>query len=571
MSTRAQEGGKARRFLGFRSAFLLIWMLGACQRAAPLATAPQVVVPAGTLRVAEKPIDARRIKGTGSLGKSVVLAVEPGIAGDRISTLLEVPKDDCVVVIARGSESVEDLDLLAYGEDGTPLGSDEAPDREPSLLVCPPHPGRILLAARIAQGHGIVAIGSERVAPALAAKAAVRYAVKNREAGDTARLKAWPGLDALVMRERQRVGGKFQDLRRVALALDATVATTLPATIDAGRCVHGLFIPSDDVSHLDVAALDDQGRILGRAVGSGRQRALVVCSPITTEIAFEIRPHAGRGLAVAALSRSVPGTESEIEGEVVRRDVYPSQGLPDALKALTARLKKLGYGPPSVAVPKLDLAVGRRNSSQLELRGGCTRIDIVGAAPLRGLDTRLWSDSGQLRAAGSGGGAVTLFGCGSGKLRLDTSALIGPGPVGVVTEAEPDAPAELARLPLAGGRLVSRMLARGVLQRASAIGKVTELGLSAEQLSTQLVMVPIDRCLDLNVAIQGPAAGVELRAVDADNGVELDSSVGEAAASARLCAYGRGPLGSLNARVEVKTVGGTAQALFATRLLSPAD
>jgi hypothetical protein len=550
--------------------FALLLGLAACKRAAPLAQAPQAAPP-GVMRVAKKPLDARGLKGTGSLGNSVMLAVEPGIAGDRISTLLEVPKGDCVVVIARGSESVEDLDLLAYGEDGAPLGSDEAPDREPSLLICPPHPGRILLAARIAQGHGIVAVGSERVAPALAAKAAVRYAVKSREAGDTARLKAWPGLDALILRERERVGGKFQDLRRVALALDATVATTLPATVDAGRCVHGLFIPSDDVSHLDVAALDDQGRILGRAVGSGRQRALVVCSPITTEISFEIRPHAGRGLAVAALSRSVAGTEAQIEGEIVRRDVYPSTDLASELKAVAARLKKLGYGPPGVAVAKLELGVGRRSSSQLELRAGCTRIDVVGAAPLRGLDARLWTDSGQLRAVGSGGGSVTLFGCGAGKLRLDSSAVLGPGPISIVTENESDVPAELSRWPLAGGRLVSRMLARGVLLRPNAIGKVLELSLSAEQLSTQVIMVPIDRCLDIDVAIEGPAAGVELRAVEVDSGLELDASVGDAAASVRLCAYGRGALGSLNARVELRTVSGTAHALLATRMLSPAE
>ncbi|MES1188930.1 MAG: hypothetical protein ABUL60_34255 [Myxococcales bacterium] len=548
----------------------LLFGAGGCQRAAPLAPPPRMA-PAGSLRVAEKPLDPRRLKGATSFGNSVMLAVEPGIAGDRISTLLEVPKDDCVVVIARGSESIEDLDLLAYGEDGTPLGSDEAPDREPSLLICPPHPGRIVLAARIAQGHGIVAVGSERVPPALAAKAAVRYAVKSREQGNSARLKAWPGLDALVLRERERVGGKFQDLRRVALALDATVATTLPATIDAGRCVHGLFIPSDDVSHLDVAALDDQGRVLGRAVGSGRQRALVVCSPVTADISFEIRPHAGRGLAVAALSRSVAGTESEIEGEVLRRDVYPSRDLASELKDVAARLKKLGYGPPNVAVAKLELGVGRRSPTSLSLRDGCTRIDIVGAAPLRGLDARLWSDTGQLRAAGSGGGALTLFGCGAGKLRLDTSALLGPGAVTVVTETESDVPAELSRLPLAGGRLVSRMLARGVLLRANAIGKVSELSLSAEQLVTQPVMVPLDRCLDIDVAIEGPAAGVELRAIEADSDVELEASVGESAASVRLCAYGRGPLGSLNARIELKTVSSTARALLATRLLSPAE
>ena len=551
------------------AAFLALGLV-ACQKPAPLAPTPRSA-PTGRLQVAQKPLDPRRFDRTGSLGSSVVLAVEAGIAGDRVSTLLEVPQADCVVVIARGSQSIEDLDLLAYGEDGTPLGSDEAPDREPSLLICPPHPGRILLAARIAQGHGIVAIGSEGVTPALAAKAAVRYAVKARDPGDPARLKAWPGLDDLILRERARVGGKFQDLRRVALALDASVSTTLPASIDAGGCVHGLFIPSDDVSHLDVAALDDQGRILGHAVGSGRQRSLVVCSPVATEISFEIRPHAGRGLAVAALSRSIAGTEAEIEGEVLRRDVYPRADAASELKALAARLKKLGYTTAPAPQAKVDLRIGRHSSTRLDLRPGCTRIDVVGAAPLRGLDARLWSDAGQLRASGSGGGNVTLFGCGSGKVRLDTSAVLGAGAVSIVTETEPDVPAELSRSPLAGGRLVSRMLARGVLLRPSAIGKVSELALSAEQLSTVSVMVPLDRCLEVDVGIEGPAAGVELRAVEADSDLELDSAVGEAAASTRLCAYGRGSRGSLNVRIELRTTGGTAHALFATRLLAPAD
>lgn len=543
--------------------------LVACQRQAPLAIAPHTVPPQN-LRVSEQPLDPRRIKGAGNFGDSVMLAVEAGVAGDRVSTLLEVPKSECTVVIARGSETVEDLDLLAYGEDGAPLGSDEASDRQPSLLICPPHPGRIVLAARIAQGHGLVAVGAQRVAPALASKAAERYQVKARGTNDAARVKAWPGLDTTIERERERVGGKFQDLRRVALALDATAPTTLAATIDAGRCVHGLFIPSEDVSHLDVAALDDQGRILGRAVGSGRQRALVVCSPITTEIAFEVRPHAGRGLAVAALSRSVPGTESEIDGEVIRRDVYPSGDAKRELAATLSRLKKWGYqpGPP---LTQLELRIGRRTSYPLTLGGGCTRIDLVGAAPLRGLDARLWSDTGALRAVGAGGGSATLFACGGGKLRLDASALLGAGSVRVLTQREAAVPAELERLPLAGGRLVSRMVSRGVLLRADAIGKVTELSLSAERLTTVPVLVPLDRCVDVNVAVQGPAAGVELRAVEQDTELELDSAVGENAVSTRLCGYDRGARGSLNARIELRAVSATASALVATRLLSPAD
>lgn len=540
-----------------------------CASSAPLSPAPATGT--GQLRVSDQPLNPRRMKGAESFGNSALLAVEPGIAGDRVVSVLEVPAADCAVVIARGSETIEDLDLLAYGEDGSALGSDEAPDREPSLLICPPHPGRVVLAARIAQGHGIVALGSERVAPAQAQAAGRRYKVKPRDPGDPERLKAWPGLDALIVRERARVGGKFQDLRRVALALDSGAPTTLPASIEAGRCVHALFIPSDDVAHLDVAALDDQGRVLGRAYGSGRQRSLVVCSPAATEIAFEVRPHSGRGLAVAALSRSVAGTEGEIQGEVVRRDVYPG-GTPEAeLASLGERLKRLGYPSPSLKATRADLHVGQRLAVPLTLASGCTRIDIVGASPLRGLDARLWSEAGALRAAGSGGGNVTLFSCADGKRRLDLSAELSPGPVNVVLQREADVPPELSRTPLAASRLVARMVARGALLRVNAIGKPSELALGAEQLTRVPVQVPADRCLEVDVAIEGAATGVELRVRDVDSGVELDSAVGETAASARLCAYRRVGLGSLNARLELRTVSGSARALLATRLLAPAD
>ncbi len=544
-------------------------LLSACQKQAPVVVLPHTQPPQN-LRVSERPLDPKRIKGARALGDSALLAVEPGIAGDRVTTLLEVPVSDCVVVIARGSESIDDLDLLAYGEDGAPLGSDEASDREPSVMICPPHPTRVLVAARIAQGHGIVAVGAERFPPALASKAAARYAVKPRDPGDSARLKAWPGLGALIVRERARVGGKFQDLRRVALALDASVPTTLPTSIEAGGCVHALFVPSDDVSHLDVAALDDEGRILGRAVGSGRQRALVVCSPVASDISFEIRPHAGRGLAVAALSRSVAGTESQIEGEILRRDVYPSGSVDAELKAAGARLEELGY-KPARPVAKLGLKLGRRTSTPLPLAGGCTRIDVIGGAPLRGLDARLWTDSGQLRASGSAGATTTLFACGAGKLRLDTAATLNPGPARVLLQREADVPAELSNAPLAGGRLLARMIARGALFRPSAIGKVSELALSAEQLTSVPLLVPLDRCLEVDVGIEGSAAGVELRALENATALELDSAVGEGAASTRLCAKGPGASGSLNARLELRTTGGSARALLATRLLSPAD
>ena len=63
-------------------------------------------------KVAGKP-DARQWMRLPAQGNAQVLAVEAGVAGDRISALLEVPETDCAVLISRGTTSVDDVDLFA--------------------------------------------------------------------------------------------------------------------------------------------------------------------------------------------------------------------------------------------------------------------------------------------------------------------------------------------------------------------------------------------------------------------------------------------------------------------------
>ncbi|HEV8549713.1 MAG TPA: hypothetical protein VGQ57_11810, partial [Polyangiaceae bacterium] len=139
-------------------------------------------------------------------GQAVVLAVEGGVAGDRVSSLLEVPEGQCTIAIARATPSVDDVDLFAYGEDGAVLGSDEGSDKSPALLVCPPHPRRILLVARIAAGHGLVALGAEPVNVRDAERAANAYGVRYRPGEIAKRMSIWPGLDEKLEEHRRRIG-----------------------------------------------------------------------------------------------------------------------------------------------------------------------------------------------------------------------------------------------------------------------------------------------------------------------------------------------------------------------------
>ncbi|HEY3495855.1 MAG TPA: hypothetical protein VGK73_14255, partial [Polyangiaceae bacterium] len=240
--------------------------------------------------------DARAWLDKQAGGDAEVLVVEGGVAGDRVSSLLEVPEGDCAIAIARATPSVDDVDLFAYGEDGAMLGSDEASDRSPALLICPPHPRRIMLLARIAAGHGLVAIGAQRVGLKDAERAAAAYGVRYRPGEIARRMTVWPGLDERLEQHRRSVGGSWVDVRRVAVPLDARTPTRVSASVEAERCLDVLIAPSDEVAALDVVVLDEEGRILGRTENAGRDRAVVVCSPAPASITLELRPHAGIGL-----------------------------------------------------------------------------------------------------------------------------------------------------------------------------------------------------------------------------------------------------------------------------------
>src|SRR6185295_11828266 len=135
-----------------------------------------------------------------------------GVAGDRIATLVDLPTTSCGVFIARGTDSVEDLDLMVYGEDGAELGMDEGADKTPAVLVCPPHPARVYVSARVAAGHGLVALGVERLPPQDAERAASAYHAHQRSGEADARLANWPGLAERIAEHRQRLGGKWTDV-----------------------------------------------------------------------------------------------------------------------------------------------------------------------------------------------------------------------------------------------------------------------------------------------------------------------------------------------------------------------
>src|SRR5262249_40397861 len=81
--------------------------------------------------------DAEPAKAQGA-GPAIVLATGAGAPGDTIGGRVAVGTADCSLFLARGSRSIEDLDLFVYGDDGTLLAGDETGNQTASTLVCPP-------------------------------------------------------------------------------------------------------------------------------------------------------------------------------------------------------------------------------------------------------------------------------------------------------------------------------------------------------------------------------------------------------------------------------------------------
>ena len=511
--------------------------------------------------------DAARAREAGATDSEVV-AVEAGAPGDRIAGLIEVPAETCVLLLARAAESVEDVDLFAYGDDGTVLGSDEAPDKKPALLVCPPHPRRMYIVARVASGHGLVAVGAQRVRPTDAAKIGKLLDARGRPGEAASRLGAWPGLEEKIAEHRRRIGGTWQDVRKVAVPLDPRTSTRISALVEADRCLDVLVVPSAEVSHLDVAVLDESGQIVGRASAAARERVLVICSPVQAPLSIEIRPHAGRGVAAIVLSRTPEGGARDVDVRATSFDVSPIGDLADTREKNASRLERLGYGRAKV-VGEGALEVGRRLSVPLDLPAGCARLDLLAGRPVRGVETWLWAADGSLLARERGSGRVTTFACTpGGKARLDVEALSLPGKFAVELRHEREVDEKLLTHPLAASRLISRLVSRGVVQNASQAGVPVAVALDPAKLDRRELLVPPRQCVDATLALGPGATGAELRLLDAKTGQELELARGTYSTSARACAFRPG---ELRVAVEARTTAGHTSGLLSVRVIAPRE
>ncbi|MGD0530063.1 MAG: hypothetical protein ABSE49_33315, partial [Polyangiaceae bacterium] len=111
-------------------------------------------------RVVAGELDARTLLGElparatrlGAGAPSLVSSVE-AIDNEWVGGFVDVPKDDCLLGYARGSSTIEDVDIAVYSDEGAQLAVDEGRDVHPTVLLCPPHPDRVYVAAHVVDGE----------------------------------------------------------------------------------------------------------------------------------------------------------------------------------------------------------------------------------------------------------------------------------------------------------------------------------------------------------------------------------------------------------------------------------
>lgn len=538
------------------------------------APAPHPVRANGAPTPASIAVTAGQLDGTRWLARDAEVAVGLGanplqiavtdIAGDgdRVGGFVTVPLEQCVLAYARGSQGIEDLDLYAYSDDGTTLAADEASDPQPAIVICPPHPARAYLIARVAAGRGVVSIGVHTLAPSTAAHIGKALGARGRPGEELGRIEAWPGLDEKVNQHRRAIGARWEEVRRVAVQADARAPTRISATLDGGRCLDVYVVPGEEFTQLDVVVMDSDDRVLLRAPAIGRDRTAIVCSPVQTPLSVELRPHAGQGLCAVMLARSSVGAEREIAGPISYFRVAPSADLSIERAQRAKPLRTLGYGEPTT-VGSGTADVGRRLSFPLNLPEGCARIDVIGGRPLAGLTADVWDVNNALVASSTSGEGPTLFACGKGgRARIDIEALNRPGPFAIEMRRERAPNAQLVAHPLAAGRLLSAINARGENITVGAASEVKVLSLEPTQLKTFDLPLPDGRCGDVVAALDAGGTGIDLRLTDGQSGEEFSLSRGRLLAQSRVCAAGR----ARTLHGEVRLSAGKADALVLMRL-----
>lgn len=556
-----------------RSGTLAFGLLALAASCRPEPARPALGIKEPGLEQAVELLMGEDVRAARLLGASepVLAQFGTGITGDSLGGFADIPEGQCALLLGRGTRGVQDVDVFVFADDGTVLASDEAPTQDANLVLCPSQAARVFASTRLAAGFGMFGVTLMTISPEQAGGLGGRFGLTTSRPSEVSELSSsWPGLDERLVEHRRRLGGSWETLRKVALPLDPRAYVNVSAVVEQDDCLDVFVTPSDDVAHLELEVLDQSGRWIGSGEARGTDRNMMVCSSEAREVAIRCRPHAGRGLAALVVSSA---SRSEVDASSARFDLRPDSGLAALRQQINQRLGAQGYGRPSFVKDGV-LQTERRISVPLTLGSGCSRVDVLTAAPLRSLRAWLWDARGQLMAEDLGGIDATLFACGPGssaRLDLDTSSRGGDYAIEVRhSGSNPPAAAQNA---LAMGRLLRLLDARGRLASLARLPEIHSARVSDSELGRFSLVVPAGRCIELSAALDRGASGLEVRLLDvssaADEPTLEDAELGYGAnvATARTCAVK--PARERNLVAELRANVGEGTALWVSQTFDP--
>jgi hypothetical protein len=408
----------------------------------------------------------------------------------------------------------------------------------------------------------VLAVGVMTVPPAAADAVATAVDVRGRPGQDPGKLASWPGLERKIRERRAALGSSWEDVRRVAIPLDATAWTMVSAPVGPRRCVDILVVPADDVPFVDAHVLDASGRIVARGHPPGRDRAFVVCSEERQTVTLAVRPRLGAGLGAVVVARSPEGAASELADHAALDGLEPLAPLEQALARQQQRLAALAL--PAPAETRATVAPGVRLEVPLELRDGCSRIDVVGGQPLGAFGVELWSDADDRLGQSRGGEHATVFSCGARKARLEVTTDGRGGPIAVQVRLDPGPAAALGAQPLAAARLLVRLDAAAGPVAAAAAAAAEAVDLAPGRRFTREVDLAPGACAAFFAAAGDGPSALELRVADAAGRVATAAGLDTTATDA-VCAGD----GGRKLRLELEARHGSGKALLLRRDLVP--
>jgi hypothetical protein len=244
--------------------------------------------------------------------------------------------------------------------------------------------------------------------------------------------------------------------------------------------------------------------------------------------------------------------------------VAPTEPIEKTRARRNSSLAKAGYAEPT-ATTGGALQIGRRSQTPIELgpSAACSRIDVVGGAPLALVIANVWDDANTLVTAGEGSDGATLFACGKGKVRLELETRGRPGPYSVLVRRERWQDPSFVKYPLAASRMLARSADGGSMLHPGAATGARAVTLENAKLVSWESTVPAARCLRVAVGVQGDGTGVDLRVFDVGTGDEIDRSHAATGARVQACAAGNAARG---VRIELRATSGKLDAIVGERM-----